>query len=254
MTRVAPGVIQAHDLSTAWLETVDMVAAAPKHLAFHTFTSIASPLDEVPSIRLAIDSTLAHRRLPGVETVAGTIFPKGLAAQCGNAEELAGRYNGMYNTLKRFPGNAGGTYFGRIVAHPDSNPPMNQLSRLIEKLVQESASQGPMSARYEVILGSPQDALLIKSPHRNDSRMGFPCLSMCSVQLEADRVHLLAHYRSQELIEKGYGNYLGLARLQSYVAHQAGLEPGRLTIVAGRIHADSGSKFLRARLGSTTQH
>ena len=61
---------------------------------------------------------------------------------------------------------------------------------------------------------------------------------MCSLQLEHDRLHLLAHYRHEYLIERGYGNYLGLARLASFVASQAGLQPGRLTIVTGHVDVE----------------
>lgn len=35
---------------------------------------------------------------------------------------------------------------------------------------------------------------------------------------------------------KGYGNYLGLAQLQAYLAEATGFTPGELTVIAG--HAD----------------
>ena len=69
--------------------------------------------------------------------------------------------------------------------------------------------------------------------------MDFPCLSFCSFQLDHDRLHLTAHYRSQYLLQRGYGNYLGLARLQAYVAAVVGIQPGQLLVVAGLAHAEA---------------
>jgi thymidylate synthase len=81
--------------------------------------------------------------------------------------------------------------------------------------------------------------------------MGFPCLSGCSFQLDHGIVHLLAHYRYEYLIQRGYGNYLGLARLLNYVATSAGLIAGQMTIVTGRAHVDAPEKALRRRLYPT---
>ena len=38
------------------------------------------------------------------------------------------------------------------------------------------------------------------------------------------------------MIQKGYGNLLGLAELQHYIATATELQPGELTVIAG--HAD----------------
>lgn len=57
--------------------------------------------------------------------------------------------------------------------------------------------------------------------------MGFPCLSHCAFQIDTDgHVHLLATYRSQFLVERGYGNYLGLGRLLAHVARHTGCRSG----------------------------
>ncbi len=64
---------------------------------------------------------------------------------------------------------------------------------------------------------------------------------------EVDRLDCVALYRYQDLIVKGYGNYLGLAQLQRYVADTTGFVPGELTVIAG--HAQlSLTKHSRPRL------
>jgi hypothetical protein len=50
-------------------------------------------------------------------------------------------------------------------------------------------------------------------------------------------------------VEKGYGNYLGLARLLEYVAESVDLTPGQLTVTAGRIQTDASNRALAGQLG-----
>jgi thymidylate synthase len=68
--------------------------------------------------------------------------------------------------------------------------------------------------------------------------MGFPCLSLASFHLDVDTVHLAAHYRNQSVIERAYGNYLGLGRLHAYVAKSCGLHVGELLVVSGHIELE----------------
>lgn len=85
----------------------------------------------------------------------------------------------------------------------------------------------------------PGAAVPVYVPGEDRSAMGFPCLSFCSFQLDHGRLHLLVHYRRQLLIERGYGNCLGLARLLCYVGEQVGATPGQLMIVAGVAKVDA---------------
>jgi thymidylate synthase len=50
---------------------------------------------------------------------------------------------------------------------------------------------------------------------------------------EVDQLDCTAVYRYQDLILKGYGNYLGLASLQRYIAEATGFVAGELIVVAG---------------------
>jgi hypothetical protein len=49
---------------------------------------------------------------------------------------------------------------------------------------------------------------------------------------------MTAHYRNHYFVERAYGNYLGLGRLLVFIAHEAGLEPGRLLCVSGHAVLD----------------
>ena len=49
---------------------------------------------------------------------------------------------------------------------------------------------------------------------------------------------LLAVYRHWHLITRGYGNLVGLARLQEFLCQQTGFKPGELAVVAGHANAE----------------
>lgn len=260
--RLSPSSVNEENLSSAWLETCRAVSGLPEWRAFHHVTRIAHPTVENPAIRQAIDELLSEYDLDPVETVSNTIFPAAMAKRCETPAQLAERYRRAYPRIKKFPGNDKGTYFGRIVAYPHGkNQQYDQLNRLLEKFQTERSTRGPMSARYEVSLECPESDALgtndagqvpvsvsakevtgtasIVVPINNTARMRFPCLSMCSFQLDGEHIHMVAHYRSHYLIQRAYGNYLGLGRILGYVARETGLAVGELMVVAGYAQIDS---------------
>lgn len=156
----------------------------------------------------------------------------------------------MYPRLRRLHrANRSGTYFGRLVAYPTASGDYDQLNATIAKLQTELATKGPKSARYEINVSAPSDETTangsggvdvhVHAPAVDNAAMGFPCLSFSSLQVDGGKLHMVAHYRSQYLILKGYGNYLGLGRLQAYFADWAGLVAGRLTLIAGLARVDA---------------
>lgn len=240
---ITPVNIEADDLSTAWLATVLSVRASPGHTAFHTVTRIRdTSISEQPRIRKAADDLLDEFGLQPVSTVANTIFPAGLAAQEADASSLSERYIKLYPELKKIrpQKNSKGTYFLRIVSYDNAVGKVNQLVHVIETLRKEIASGGGAKrARYEITLEQQDSfALPVFDPTHDTSAMAFPCLSFLSFQIDKTRLHVVAHYRSQFLVERGYGNYLGIVNLLHYIAKQAGLTPGSATIVVGLAHVD----------------
>jgi thymidylate synthase len=181
--------------------------------------------------------------LQEIKSVRNTIFPAVWAQRFPEPEELADHYREHYPTLRRFPKNRNGTYFGRLVAYPMGSSrddgAFDQLTDLIKKLRAESSVKAGgkrarrLSSRYEVNIWKPGDL---------PTGMGFPCMAHMSFHLVNGALHLLAQYRNQYLIERAYGNYLGLAELQTYIAAAAGLTPGELMILASHASLDTHGK------------
>lgn len=248
---------EGENLSTAWLQTILAVADQPGRAAFHTVTRITDAgRDEHPRIRAAADRLLADVDLSGVATVANTIFPDAIARRSPDVNALAARYQDLYSgTLRRLhSANRRGTYFLRLIAYPGPSGTVNQLGNLITNLRTELATRGPKTARYEVGVDSVHDtdpgdaadrtaraetSAPVFVPGQDTGAMGFPCLSFLSFQLDHGQLHAVAHYRSQYLIERGYGNYLGLCQLVRYVADETALTPGSLMVVTGKARVDA---------------
>jgi hypothetical protein len=233
--------VDAPDVSTAWITAAEQLL--PERKAIHTVVRIADPVAEVPQVRQAVDALLDAQHLQCVETVANTIFPVALAAGSRDHAELVERYTRMGPVLRRFSKNRLGTYFGRLIQYPTPQGPFDQIGAVIKRIGIERAGGRAKQARYEATLAAEEVYSSMTPtyvPGQDNSAMAFPCLSHCSFQLDNDgRVHLLATYRSQFVVQRGYGNYLGLGRLLAYVAERAGLATGQLTVVAGLAHLEN---------------
>lgn len=177
--------------------------------------------------RSLLDKLLTSLGQYDTQTVANTIFPQAIA-RGATASQLYDRYmNLTYPRLRRLAGNKRGTYFLRLmhvqVRGTDGQfTTRNPLADCIEKMRRQLMRPGPLRAAYELAVYRPDE----------DSRitMGFPCLSHVSFKLDpkAGHLHLTALYRNQYYIKRAYGNLLGLARLQGFVAREVGLSPGEL--------------------------
>ncbi len=269
---LAQQVVRGATVSDAWLSAVETVDAVPERRMFHLVTCIDDPASERPRIRAAVDALLGDLDLSTVKTVTNTIFPAEMAARSQDHTDLAARYRRVYPILRRLhPGNRLGTYFGRIVAHPAAAGEHDQLGELIRRLNTELRTRGPKAARYEMnvagpgdpagpagfgCVGDPADAgpVHVYAVGRDTSPMGFPCLSFCSFQLDDDLLHMVAHYRYQYLVQRGYGNYLGLGQLLGYVSALTGLRPGQLMIVAGIAAVDAPRYRIAQVLASARDH
>jgi hypothetical protein len=219
--------------------------AIPSHKAVHFGVRIAEPAGpEDAGIRAIADELLALEGLQQIKSIRNTIFPAAWAERFAEPADLAQHYRDKYPIIRRFPKNRDGTYFGRLVAYPMSldyaEEPFDQLTDVIGKLRQESTIGAGstrarnLSSRYEINIWKPSDL---------PTGMGFPCMAHMSLHLVDGSLHMLAQYRNQYLIERGYGNYLGLAQLQRYIATAAGLSSGELMILASHAKLDTHGKL-----------
>jgi Thymidylate synthase len=222
--------VEADNLSVAWVKAVDLIRPLPKRSAMHLIVRIADPTQEVSEIRALADQLLTRGRLQPIDTVRNTIFPAAWAQRFAEPADLGAYYRDQYPTIRRISKkNRAGTYFGRMVAYPDGDTTIDQLSDRVAKLKKQKTGSHK-SSMYEMNIWKPGDL---------PQGMGFPCMAFLSFHLDDNRLYLTAHYRNQFLVERAYGNYLGLAQLQCYVADAVGLTAAELMIVAGHATVDT---------------
>lgn len=262
---VATAIFTGSTISDAWRATVLGIDRTTDRKLFHTVTRVEHPAaPEDSDLRASLDALLAQRTQSTVETVANTLFPAAMADRTKNMNELAQRYRNLYPTIRKFPHNSHGTYFGRMVSYPSPSDGLDQLTALVTRLHQQLETKANMSTPYEMTIESPSDdedtaatdsgaGLGVAHTHTaGEGRLrAFPCMSLLSFQTDARRLHAFAHYRYEYLIEKGYGNYLGISRLQQFIAEELGLEVGVLTISTGRAHVDATRRQVKEYVAQT---
>ena len=242
--------IYRRTLSEAWIDTFGAVLDSGG-TAVNAITSWNAD-DEIVPVRAVLDEFIANRpespkpwpRWP-VETVANTIFAAELYEEDLGADalqEFADLYLEGFEVAQAV--SPDGEYCHRMVAWPGpGGEPINQLTEVAAKLRRyaDPALRYHYSSDYEIALEDPVLDLRTYAPGLNGSPYGFPCLSHVSLTVEDGTVHLTALYRNQHLVKKAYGNYLGLARLGRALCHHAGLELGKITVVATHADAEIGA-------------
>lgn len=208
-----------------------------------------------------------------VHTVANTLFP--LSLYVPGRDDSADRFfeaaiagqRSRHGTSARW-----GTYIGRFVDYPGPKGRANQLALLLEQLraggvawkdrYELAASipdqDGPPDAddqwreppatleaaghntarRPRRSVASARDLRVISDPHSDHHARGGPCLAHVSLTMFDDRLHLTAIYRRQSYVARAYGNFLGLARLQHFLAAESGHQVGELMIIATHAEAE----------------
>ena len=213
----------------AWQEgTGRLLTAGP---LLNVILSVANPTGDrnltyaVPHI----DTFLRGEGQAPTHTVAETIFPGWLYKRRGIGGVFDYYPEKVYPQLRT---GGWGTYAYRLVRRRAHNGELfNPLEQTLQKMQSELQSRGPKRSCYEIGLSSPPyDLAIYDTPADCKRRRGGPCLSHLSFKLFAGSVHLTAFYRSQDYSYKVFGNLLGLARLQDFVARETRQRAGTLVV------------------------
>jgi hypothetical protein len=242
--------ITAETLSQAWLSALDYLLAHDGK-AVNLAVAFAGGEREDAGVRASFDAFVADWRaqkrkpvLYPASTVANTLFPQALYRH-GPGEESRERLYQLHARSMRVQRRYAkkDSYFDRLVNWPGAEgEPVNQLEQLIERLGKQLGRSGPLSSAYELGVSHPADGAggeaRVYAPGVDRRLMSFPCLSHISFTVVSGRLHVSALYRNQDFIARAYGNYLGLARIGSFVAAETGCELGEVLCLA--THADMG--------------
>jgi hypothetical protein len=233
--------VQRVSLTDGWLAALDALLAAEDGKMYDLLVEVSDPSAVDTAVVRSVDRYLGRAGRQDTEAVANTIFPAHMAAFSADRHTLYRRYLAMLPRLRRIHTmNRRGTYFGRLIEFPLQADPAraNQLELVIDDL----GRQDPARRRQHIY------ELQIFAPGKDRWPEGFPCMSSLSLHLDHGEVRLAATYRNQYYMQRGLGNFIGLANLQRYIADEAELPVGALSIHAFHAERDGSQRDIRRLL------
>ena len=228
-----PETIVAANLSIAWASVLERLARpgvdaiSPLVLSITGFEPDGTAT-EVPAIRRAIDTLLAAKGKRDVENVAWTIFPQRYWRMSeGNREVFFEMFRDAFQRIQDYnaQNNKRGSYFQRLVDFEGGGKGKNQLKWILDEY--DRNPSGRRSKWQATTFDPARDQL-------TTAQLEFPCLQQVSFTFAGDQGLVVnAFYATQQIVHKGYGNYLGLARLGAFMASQMGRKLERLNVFVG---------------------
>ncbi len=209
--------------------------------AHNVVIDIADPIavtgpDE--AILATVDQFLREHQVNTLAGVANTIFPQSLLERHG-AHGLYAAYNDVVLPRMKQMTHDWGRYFERMTTWRKIKGKdvavINPLEDLIQFMRGQIASDRTYRNTYEMTIYDPaRDAGKVSNRQ---------CLSFLSFKLTREKTLLLTvMYRNHAYVARGLGNFLGLGRLQAFVAAQSGANLGSLTCISTHAEIDAGKK------------
>lgn len=225
----------------AWLAAAAAVQDAGGD-AHNVVIDIADPsaiAGKDEAILQTVDQFLREHNVNTVTGVANTIFPQGLLDRHG-ADGLYDAYNGKVLPRMKQMTRDWGRYFERMTAWKKLKGKkveiINPLDDLVRFMRDQIVSDRTYRNAYEMTIYDPaRDAGKVSNRQ---------CLSFLSFKLTHDKALLLTvMYRNHAYVARGLGNFVGLGRLQAFVAAQSGATLGSLTCISTHAEIDAGKKM-----------
>jgi len=225
--------VEGNNLSIVWAKTFQL-AMSPGPTP-PIFASISNPNEgdlERPYIRHVLDVSLSSFNESSVSTVANTIFPITMWNPSQDREQLYKRYKDAWPRIRQCPANRNGTYFNRLINYTGEGT-SNQLEHIIT--IWNGDGMKRPTRRHTALQTSIFDP---NKDHSRSPQHGFPCLQQVSfTPLGAkgrNGLSVTGLYPTQLIFEKAYGNYLGLYRLGSFMAHEMNISLAQVNCISIR--------------------
>ena len=162
-----------------------------------------------------------------VENVAFTIFPQRLWEMSrGDRSRLFARYRETFPRWQAMNrrANGRGMYFERMIMYGRGPCDGNQLEWILSQF---NSRRGVRRSMLQATTFDPG------RDHVTSAQLGFPCLQQVSFEPTPAGLVTNAFYATQQVFDKAYGNYLGLAQLGAFMAHEMGISLARLNVMVG---------------------
>jgi len=215
---------------------------------------IANPLvqtDVDAAIVAEVDCFLRGKGKLPVNTVANTIFPQSTFDRHGTPAFYDVYLEKVLPRIKQSQADWGRS-FQRMISLPSERrgETINPLAGMVEKMKRQVASAPCLTDVYEITIYDP-----VRNP---GPVMNRQCLSFLSFKLTGAPRHLslTAVYRNHDYMQRLLGDMIGLGRLMKFVADEAAVGVGDLTILSTRAEIDTvgTSRDIRALIERCVAH
>lgn len=230
-----PMLVIESDISTAWAKVMaelnkpGVTRIAPLTLIVRDLgvSSTEDEIAEVPEIREAVDDFLEAQGKRDTENVAWTIFPQKYWDISNDRAEFFELFIESFQRVQEFNprNNKRGSYFQRLVDLNGGGKGPNQIAWMLKEYDEHPKAR--RTSKFQATTFDPA------RDYTSSGQLEFPCLQQVSFTFEGDGLHLNAFYATQQIARKGYGNYLGLARLGRFMAGEMGLTFEQLNVFVG---------------------
>ena len=227
-----PVLIDDTNLSRAWarlfLQVLDNAGTevAPLILSVSGFAQDGTAVED-PAVRQALDQLLKRKDRYVVDNVAFTIFPQRYWVMSrGDRNRLFELYGMAFPRLEAMnrTANGRGMYFERMIMYGRGPCDGNQLEWILS---QYNSRKGVRRSMLQATTFDPG------RDHVPSAQLGFPCLQQVSFEPTPVGLVTNAFYATQQIFDKAYGNYLGLAQLGAFMAHEMRMPLARLNVMVG---------------------
>ena len=227
-----PVLVDESDLSRAWGKAVLHVLDHPGPEISPLILSVSGfdedgGVVETPAVRTALDTLLSAKQMRSVEDVAFTIFPQRIwqVAQ-GDRAALFKYYRDAFPRYQAMnpKDNRRGLYFERLVSYGRGPCDGNQLEWILSQF---EAREGVRRSMFQASVFDPE------RDHVANAQLQFPCMQHVSFEPTEAGLVVNAFYATQQLFVKAYGNYLGIAQLGAFMAHEMKLKMNRMNVIVG---------------------
>lgn len=220
----------------------------PGHDIAPTLVSISGFENSLPveddSIRMALNKELIRHEKCSIDVSAMIIFPfkqwKRRKDSMSYEEFFDWYKKEFFPRLKgRDKRNSRGTYFERMIRYQGTKKQKeifvpevkDQLSQIIESWHQGQKQDKKRRPRRSLMQASCFDP---PKDHNGSALSGFPCLQQVSFSYDdAGGLSVNAYYPTQYVFDRAYGNYIGLAHLGHFMAHELKLRLVQLNCFIG---------------------
>lgn len=227
-----PLVICETNLSLAWSKVLLYVVTSPGTEIAPLVLSLSgfaanNVIPENDLLREALDALLRRKGFLTIDDVAWTIFPQSLWRMSGSdRSKLYGLYRSTFPRWRCMnkKKNGRGLYFERLIQYGRGPCDGNQLEWILSQYASRS---GVRRSMLQATTFDPE------RDHIATAQLGFPCLQHVSFEPTNSGLVMNAFYATQQIFDKAYGNYLGLAHLGAFMAHEMGLNLARMNVMVG---------------------